>query len=172
MCLDRPIIGGALSNPVERFPNLFGNSKFLKEYPYFLPCAVPATYTVAAWLVACIFLKEVCDSQLYCNPAILMIESTNRLIHPRSPFGNSCMGRESELCWRNILFSPLKPLHRMSSRNLYRCATFSREKYSSPPRTTHSLRWSICLSAPCSPYSCPHLSQSAASDSILQLSGL
>lgn len=44
---------------MERFPNLFGNSKFFKEYPYFLPCAVPATFTVIAWVVAALFLKEV-----------------------------------------------------------------------------------------------------------------
>jgi len=53
-----PIIGGALSRPAERFPNVFGNNRFLKEYPYFLPCAVPATYTILAWLVTFFFLKE------------------------------------------------------------------------------------------------------------------
>jgi hypothetical protein len=31
---------------------------FLKEYPYFLPCAVPATFSLLAWLVTFLFLKE------------------------------------------------------------------------------------------------------------------
>ncbi|KAF8640235.1 hypothetical protein AX16_010131 [Volvariella volvacea WC 439] len=53
-----PVIGGSLSKPVERFPHLFGNNEFLKKYPYFLPCAVPATYTALAWLVTYFFLKE------------------------------------------------------------------------------------------------------------------
>ncbi|PFH48474.1 hypothetical protein AMATHDRAFT_149810 [Amanita thiersii Skay4041] len=53
-----PIIGGSLSRPAERFPKLFGHNEFLKKYPYFLPCAVPATYTVVAWLVTFVFLKE------------------------------------------------------------------------------------------------------------------
>jgi hypothetical protein len=53
-----PVIGGSLSRPAERFPSLFGNSEFHKKYPYFLPCAVPATYTACAWLVTYIFLKE------------------------------------------------------------------------------------------------------------------
>ncbi|KXN88656.1 hypothetical protein AN958_06924 [Leucoagaricus sp. SymC.cos] len=53
-----PIIGGSLSHPVERFPSLFGHNDFLKRYPYFLPCAVPATYTLCAWLTTYIFLKE------------------------------------------------------------------------------------------------------------------
>ncbi|KAF5359319.1 hypothetical protein D9756_003039 [Leucocoprinus leucothites] len=53
-----PIIGGSLSRPAERFPSLFGNNEFLKKYPYFLPCAVPATYTLFAWLITYLLLKE------------------------------------------------------------------------------------------------------------------
>ncbi|KAF9048269.1 MFS general substrate transporter [Hymenopellis radicata] len=53
-----PIIGGALSRPAEQFPELFGNSEFLKEYPYFLPCAIPATFSAIAWGVTYLFLKE------------------------------------------------------------------------------------------------------------------
>jgi hypothetical protein len=54
-----PLIGGSLSRPAERFPGLFGESDFLKKYPYFLPCAVPATFTLVAWLVTFFFLEEV-----------------------------------------------------------------------------------------------------------------
>ncbi|KAG5637550.1 hypothetical protein H0H81_004181 [Sphagnurus paluster] len=53
-----PIIGGSLARPAERFPHLFGDNEFLKKYPYFLPCAVPATFTAIAWLVTFLFLKE------------------------------------------------------------------------------------------------------------------
>ncbi|KAI0346548.1 member of major facilitator multidrug-resistance DHA1 sub-family [Trametopsis cervina] len=53
-----PIIGGFLSRPVERFPDTFGHSEFLKEYPYFLACAVPATFSAVAWLVSLLFLHE------------------------------------------------------------------------------------------------------------------
>ena len=53
-----PIIGGSLSRPAEQFPYLFGNNEFLKQYPYFLPCAVPATFSIVAWLATFIFLKE------------------------------------------------------------------------------------------------------------------
>ena len=66
------MIGGSLSRPAERFPSLFGNNKFLKEFPYFLPCAVPATFTAGAWLVAFLFLKEVRGS-----PAILFLDGVN-----------------------------------------------------------------------------------------------
>ncbi|CAK5268660.1 unnamed protein product [Mycena citricolor] len=53
-----PIIGGSLAHPVERFPSWFGCSEFLKHHPYFLPCAVPATYSIIAWTVTSLFLKE------------------------------------------------------------------------------------------------------------------
>jgi MFS family permease len=59
-----PIIGGSLSHPAERFPTLFGNSEFLKQYPYFLPCSVPAAVSAIAFLVAYFFLKETVSSTL------------------------------------------------------------------------------------------------------------
>ncbi|KAJ7690131.1 major facilitator superfamily domain-containing protein [Mycena rosella] len=53
-----PIIGGSLARPAERFPSVFGNNTFLRAYPYFLPCAIPATFSVLAWVVTLVFLKE------------------------------------------------------------------------------------------------------------------
>ncbi|KAJ7510502.1 member of major facilitator superfamily multidrug-resistance, DHA1 sub-family [Mycena galericulata] len=53
-----PIIGGSLARPAERFPTIFGKSAFFRTYPYFLPCAVPATYSLVAWTVTLLFLKE------------------------------------------------------------------------------------------------------------------
>jgi len=53
-----PIIGGFLARPAERFPHLFGNNAFLKKFPYFLPCAIPATVALLAWLVTFLFFKE------------------------------------------------------------------------------------------------------------------
>ncbi|KIK91599.1 hypothetical protein PAXRUDRAFT_149153 [Paxillus rubicundulus Ve08.2h10] len=53
-----PLIGGSLSRPADRFPDVFGHSDFLKKYPYFLACAVPATFSALAWVVIFFFLKE------------------------------------------------------------------------------------------------------------------
>ncbi|KIY70801.1 MFS general substrate transporter [Cylindrobasidium torrendii FP15055 ss-10] len=53
-----PIIGGALARPADLYPDLFGDSQFLKDYPYFLPCAIPATFTVIAWFVTLFYLQE------------------------------------------------------------------------------------------------------------------
>ena len=44
--------------PAERFPDLFGNNAFLKKYPYFLPCAIPASFALIAWLITFLFFKE------------------------------------------------------------------------------------------------------------------
>ncbi|KAI0925935.1 hypothetical protein AcW1_008233 [Taiwanofungus camphoratus] len=59
-----PMIGGSLSRPYERFPSLFGHSEFLKKYPYFLACAVPATFSAIAFLVTIFFLKETVKSPI------------------------------------------------------------------------------------------------------------
>ena len=89
--------GGALSRPAERFPNLFGDNKFLKEYPYFLPCAVPATLSVVAWLGAFCFLKEVCESPMSYYAIGLVIQPPNRLTLHRRPFWNSFVERKDNL---------------------------------------------------------------------------
>ncbi|KAJ7163911.1 member of major facilitator superfamily multidrug-resistance, DHA1 sub-family [Mycena crocata] len=63
-----PIIGGFLAHPVERFPALFRKSDFFRMYPYFLPCAVPATYSILAWFITFLFLKETATA-----PSVLAI---------------------------------------------------------------------------------------------------
>jgi hypothetical protein len=54
----RPYVGGLLSRPHDRWPDIFSHS-FWTQYPYFLPCAVASVYGVASVIVASIFLKEV-----------------------------------------------------------------------------------------------------------------
>ncbi|KAJ7746327.1 member of major facilitator superfamily multidrug-resistance, DHA1 sub-family [Mycena metata] len=63
-----PVIGGFLAKPAERFPSIFGNNEFLKTHAYFLPCAIPATFSLVAWLVTFLFLKETAT-----GPSILTI---------------------------------------------------------------------------------------------------
>ncbi|KAG1841299.1 major facilitator superfamily domain-containing protein [Suillus subalutaceus] len=59
-----PLIGGQLARPADRFPNIFGGSEFLKKYPYFLPCAVPATVSALTWVVIFLYLKETTTPQI------------------------------------------------------------------------------------------------------------
>ncbi|KDQ59071.1 hypothetical protein JAAARDRAFT_128086 [Jaapia argillacea MUCL 33604] len=74
-----PIIGGALSRPAEQFPELFGRSKFFKQYPYFLPCAAPATFSLIAWVVMFLFLKETVSSPVSISHLFRLRKSTANL---------------------------------------------------------------------------------------------
>ncbi|KAG1860147.1 major facilitator superfamily domain-containing protein [Suillus subalutaceus] len=53
-----PLIGGSLSRPADRFPDIFGRSELLKTYPYLLPCSISTIFVSIAWLVAYFCLKE------------------------------------------------------------------------------------------------------------------
>ncbi|KAH9054524.1 MFS general substrate transporter [Lactarius vividus] len=52
-----PFIGGVLSRPQDRWPNVFSHP-FWGEYPYFLPCLATAAYALLSFTLAVIFLKE------------------------------------------------------------------------------------------------------------------
>ncbi|KAG1798072.1 MFS multidrug-resistance DHA1 sub-family [Suillus plorans] len=53
-----PLIGGSLSRPADRFPDIFGRSELLKTYPYLLPCSISAFFISIIWLVTYVCLKE------------------------------------------------------------------------------------------------------------------
>ena len=53
-----PLIGGSFSKPSDRYPLLF-NSRFWKEYPYFLPCLVAAAIAIIGVALGYAFLDEV-----------------------------------------------------------------------------------------------------------------
>ncbi|KIK52653.1 hypothetical protein GYMLUDRAFT_179880 [Collybiopsis luxurians FD-317 M1] len=65
-----PMIGGALARPADQFPDIFGHNEFLIKYPYFLPCAVPATFSAIAWIVTYLFLKETVQSPTLSLPRL------------------------------------------------------------------------------------------------------
>lgn len=69
------MIGGALANPAKQFPHLFGKNEFLKTYPYFLPCAVPASFSALAWLVTFFFLKETVKAPTLSIPRLFRKKS-------------------------------------------------------------------------------------------------
>jgi len=52
-----PFIGGTLARPYDRFP-AFDNA-FWEKYPYFLPCAVSAAYSLLCMLLGAVLVKEV-----------------------------------------------------------------------------------------------------------------
>lgn len=54
----RPLIGGVLSNPADKYSSFFQNSVF-NRHPYLLPCVVAGILALFGVVVAYIFLEEV-----------------------------------------------------------------------------------------------------------------
>ena len=54
----RPLMGGVLSRPQDRWPNAFSHP-FWGEFPYFLPCLGTAAYATLSFILTAFFLKEV-----------------------------------------------------------------------------------------------------------------
>lgn len=52
-----PAFGGALARPVEKYPDFFGKSWFLRMYPFALPNLIAAGFFVVGIAVAFLFLK-------------------------------------------------------------------------------------------------------------------
>lgn len=57
------LIGGNLSHPADKYPNLFGHISLFRERPYFLPCLVSALITFAAMICVAVFLEETVPSK-------------------------------------------------------------------------------------------------------------
>ncbi|KAG2145321.1 MFS general substrate transporter [Suillus bovinus] len=57
-----PMIGGALEHPQQRFPNIFPGA-FWSEFPYFLPSAIAAAFSITCFLTILFFLKETLPRQ-------------------------------------------------------------------------------------------------------------
>lgn len=53
-----PIVGGALADPVNQYPNVFGGSDFFARYPYALPGFVTGGISATGALTSAFFLKE------------------------------------------------------------------------------------------------------------------
>lgn len=55
----RPIIGGVLSNPATRWPDTLGRIQYLRQHPYFLPCAASGVLAFVTFVISFFGLKEV-----------------------------------------------------------------------------------------------------------------
>jgi len=56
-----PTLGGFLSNPMEKYPNFFGDGivgSFLTEYPYFLPCGLSSFLILSSFCLGFFLLEE------------------------------------------------------------------------------------------------------------------
>ncbi|KAF5314228.1 hypothetical protein D9758_018295 [Tetrapyrgos nigripes] len=57
-----PLLGGFLSHPVERYPEVFGRlgflTVFLRDFPYFLPCFLASLCNLSAIILGYFYLEE------------------------------------------------------------------------------------------------------------------
>jgi hypothetical protein len=69
----RPIIGGVLSHPADRWPGTLGKFTVFRRYPYFLPCLAAALIPLSGFVFASLFLKEVTQrlSLLHTKQALI-----------------------------------------------------------------------------------------------------
>jgi len=67
----RPMLGGVLSHPANRWPDTLGRIVLFRNYPYFLPCLVAAMVPLSAFGFTSLFLKEVRSSLLYSKRTLI-----------------------------------------------------------------------------------------------------
>ncbi|KAE8145470.1 putative MFS transporter [Aspergillus avenaceus] len=58
-----PAFGGALANPAEKHPEIFGNSEFLKRHPFVLPNIASACLFVFGITTGFLFLRETLEAK-------------------------------------------------------------------------------------------------------------
>jgi MFS family permease len=63
-----PMIGGLLADPATNYPWLFGDSQFLKKYPYILPNLFPIPFIVVALCSSVLFIEETLDTHQALMP--------------------------------------------------------------------------------------------------------
>jgi MFS family permease len=55
-----PLVGATLSQPAEQYPRSWiGRNAFLREFPFFLPCAAAAGYALLCVVLISVFFEEV-----------------------------------------------------------------------------------------------------------------
>lgn len=58
-----PAFGGALARPAEKHPGLFGDSVFLRRFPFALPNLAAACFFIVGILTGILFLEETLETQ-------------------------------------------------------------------------------------------------------------
>lgn len=86
-----PAFGGLTANPAERFPGLFGDSAFLKAYPFALPNFIMAGFFLISLTTALFFLKETLETRRHHRDWGLLIgQKMTRAFRPgRKPTGRA-----------------------------------------------------------------------------------
>ncbi|KZT73184.1 MFS general substrate transporter [Daedalea quercina L-15889] len=112
----RPLIGGQLARPHDRWPKVFAND-FWRHYPYFLPCAVSASCSAFGFFIAALFMKETLNRKKTrpSSEAPEELESTTQTPIPlltlaRHPRVLLAVANYGSLCILDIAYRAVQPL--------------------------------------------------------------
>lgn len=95
-----PILGGVLADPAASYPNLFGETRFLINYPYALPNLVSAFFLLSASLTAWMFLEEVSPGRCPFDMSYLCSRQGRRSMRGliRETGASNCGKRSAQPC--------------------------------------------------------------------------
>jgi MFS family permease len=111
-----PILGGLLSDPVQQYPNVFGQSALFTEFPYLFPCLVSSGLTIVGCILGFFFLEESNHRLPNIEEVTDEGEYDSDIKTPKKVFGNLnasvgatilCYGT---WCLINVLYEELFPL--------------------------------------------------------------
>jgi len=89
-----PGFGGALANPAAKYPDVFGQSRFWKEFPFALPNLVSSAVFLVGLSVGALFLKETLESKKHQRDYGRALGQL--LLHPFKPKSDKRHRREEE----------------------------------------------------------------------------
>ncbi|TRX91427.1 hypothetical protein FHL15_007651 [Xylaria flabelliformis] len=81
-----PAFGGLFAKPAEQFPGLFGNSHFLKKFPFALPNILAGIVFLVSLSTAALFLKETLQSKQHSRDWGLILGERIKEAFKENPF--------------------------------------------------------------------------------------
>ncbi|KAI0550507.1 major facilitator superfamily transporter [Xylaria curta] len=81
-----PAFGGLFAKPAEQFPGLFGNSHFLKQFPFALPNILAGVVFLVSLSTAALFLKETLQSKRHSRDWGLILGERIKEAFKENPF--------------------------------------------------------------------------------------
>ncbi|KIJ62892.1 hypothetical protein HYDPIDRAFT_176319 [Hydnomerulius pinastri MD-312] len=97
-----PLIGGVLAHPEQRWPQSFGRLAFFRKHAYFLPCLAAASFSISAFVLTLIFLREAKQSSSGVPIRSILIK---RVVAPIINYGFLAFVDQSVMVLQPLMYS-------------------------------------------------------------------
>ncbi|KAJ2224907.1 hypothetical protein IWW45_007990 [Coemansia sp. RSA 485] len=104
------LIGGTFSNPVDKYPQIFGNSVLFKTYPYLLPCLISGSISLVCFVIGFFKFEETLDMlhrvSTGSNRSLDQINGVNessRLLRSEEENTNAVVQQNKDITLRQLL---------------------------------------------------------------------